>query len=151
MAAILLMSPVSGWGRMVDNVTGGHGWSHALLDAGEQDADEIPLWWDCTPQKGIHRVRATESRYARRDTARIELQPQDSIFVWRCANVCEGRRYGSRDNCASWIIRCLPPYLEVFAEAVADRFKLPLSPNVLAIAFGVESPGDTVYIGREPS
>ena len=151
MAAIILLAPTSNWGRMVDRATGAMGWSHVLLDAGEEDDDGIPLWWDCTPSKGIHRVRATQTNYTRRDSARIELQPADSIFVWRCATVCENRRYGTKDSCASWIIRCLPPYLEVFAETVADRYKLPLSPNVLAIAFGVSEPGDTVFLGRDPS
>ena len=151
MAAIILLAPCTSWGRMVDRCTGAMGWSHVLLDALEEDEDGNALWWDCTPAKGIHRVRASSTNYAQRDHARIELTPEDSIFIWRCATVCEGRNYGTRDSCASWVIRCLPPYLEVFAEAVAERWKIPLSPNALAIAFGVDAPGDTVYIGRDPS
>ena len=151
MAAIILLAPTSNWGRMVDRATGSMGWSHVLLDAGEEDDDGIPLWWDCTPAKGIHRVRATQTNYSRRDSARIELQPADSIFVWRCATVCQGRNYSTKDSCASWVIRCLPQYLEVFCEAVAERYKMPLSPNVLAIAFGISEPGETVVIGSDGS
>ena len=151
MAAILLMTPITVGGRIVDSLTGGYGFSHCVLDANEEDMDGTPLWWDCTPKRGIHRVRATDSKYVSRETARIELEPEDSIFIWRCASACEGRRYSTRNSCASWLIRCLPPYLEVFAEAVSERYKLPLSPNTLAIAFGIETPGDVVTLGGTPS
>ena len=151
MTAILLIAPNTTWGRMVDAVTGGLGWSHVVLDADEEDESGEALWWDCTPKKGIHRVRASESKYRDREFSRIELAPQDGLFVQQCAEVCQGRRYSSKDSCASWIIRCLPPHLEVFAEVAAERFRLPLCPNVLAIAFGVEHPGDAVYLGRQPA
>ena len=139
-STIYLFSPVSTIGRIVDRWTGGLGFSHAVIRT------ESGTWIDCTPKKGVHVIDPAERNYRIRPSGRVEIEGAAGAYVDHCAESFIGREYSDAHNCGSWIVKALPPALESWVEDCAARWRIPISPNALAVAFGVDTDATAVEV-----
>lgn len=138
--------------RGVDRQTGGLGFSHVVIDAGERDETGARLVYDCFPREGVRRVRLSERYGSNRDgtprpIVRAVVPRVHNERVRSAAAALVGQSYDvltafapSRDRlvCSLLAMKVLPPELTSGVRP-SSRWH-PVSPNDLARAFGVASP-----------
>jgi hypothetical protein len=141
--------------RAINDATGGYGFSHVVLDAGEYDAETMePLVIDCRPGSGVH--RRPLSYYDGRGRVRVELPPTvgEGAYGYARAKIGQafdslGMAFGSDSTatyCSKLIWESLPQSYrgEILAVCKAElcgwhaAVNPHPSPNQLALAFGVE-------------
>lgn len=143
--SIVLVAPRTAVGRIVDQSTGAHGFSHVALDACEFD-DRGALAIDCTPQGGVQR-RPLREIVGDADHVRLLLPFAAGREAYGCARAKLGTPYsalafvaGDRRTradgavCSEVIADCLPDSLRT---SITRTPGAPVSPNDIARAFNV--------------
>jgi hypothetical protein len=148
--SIVLVEP-DAVSRIIDAATGGHGFSHVVVDGCEVDGEGRPLLIDCQPGLGVARV--PESTYAGRGRVRVWMPLCEGRELYGCVRALVGQPYdllglvmpkqGLAGGliCSQLVYECLPRRLQALVPPwPRDR---PVAPNDLARAFGARP-------GREP-
>lgn len=135
--------------NMINDASGGEGFSHVAIDACEVDDDGDHLLIDCQPGTGVH--RRLESAYGDRKRVRAWLSAAEGAELRGCARAKLGQPFdivglvvpeGSESSgviCSGLVWSCLPLRLQKMVP-VPDR--RPVAPNDIARAFGITSPND---------
>lgn len=145
--AILFVTPFDLDTRGVDFATGRHGFGHVALWSGIVERAQ-PIVLDASMTTGDVRFRPLSAMTRGAPYYRHELDPVMGAWIFKRALRCVGKPYdtaglfrGRRNDaaftCSGLVCCALPLQLEQRARAVADRMRRPVSPNALAIAFGV--------------
>lgn len=143
--------------RTIDEATGGHGFSHVVIDAGEIDAETLePLVIDCLPGRGVH--RRPLSSYDGRGRVRFELASAAGAEAYGHARGRVGQPFdtlglafgsdSASTYCSKLVWESLPQSYrgEVLAVCKAKlcgwhaAVNPHPSPNQLAMAFGLAGP-----------
>lgn len=138
--------------RNVDTRTGGLGFSHVVVDAGERDETGARLVYDCFPREGVRRVRISDRYGSNRDGSvrpivRAVIPNRDAERVRAALGALVGQSYDlltafapARDRlvCSLMVMKALPRDLTRGVRAHTPRH--PVSPNDLARAFGITGP-----------
>ena len=139
--------------REVDERTGGLGFSHVVVDAGERDESGARLVYDCFPREGVRRVRLSErygsdrGGYLMRPVVRAVIPKSHGDHVRSTLSALVGQSYDvlaafapSRNGlvCSRMVLRVLPD--STCSRVRSHSARHPISPNDLARAFGVASP-----------
>lgn len=151
--SIVLFEPDSR-SRLIDQATGGYGFSHVAVDGCEADSQGRPLLIDCQPGLGVARV--LEATYAKRRRVHVWMPLCEGRELYGCVRACVGRPYdllglvmpkrGLADGliCSQLIYECLPPHLQALVPPWPhDR---PVAPNDLARAFGAMPGEDPIVL-----
>lgn len=137
----------------VNETTGALGFSHAVLDICEEDAEGHALLVDAQLGEGVRRVRA--DRYDSRRRVRVYLSGDSAWELRGCARARVGTPFDvlgflrPEENargitCSHYLAQCMPPDLRQRVDlARRQEDRGAISPNQLARAFGVGSPHDS--------
>lgn len=152
--SIVLFEAVGAESEIIDAATGGHGFSHVVIDGCEADDQGRPLMIDCRPGLGVARVPAQE--YRDRDRVRIWLPRCEGREMYGCARGRVGQPYDALGLivpktgpvgglvCSQLVYECLPVDLrERIPPWPQSR---PVAPNDLAIGFGATVGGSDVVL-----
>lgn len=150
--SVLLFEPDDS-SRVIDEITGGYGFSHVALDGCEVDEQGRPLLIDCQPGIGVARVLADS--YDGRGRARVWMPLCEGRELYGCVRGRVGQPYDllglvwpsegleSGLICSQLIYECLPQRLQALVPPwPRDR---PVAPNDLARAFGAR-PGTSIVL-----
>ena len=147
---ILLFVPVDEQSAKIDAASGGHGYSHVAVDAGEMRTEDLaPLVIDCVPFKGVHRRPLTD--YGDRDRTEVELPREVGEHAYGFIRGQVGRPFDTlgffgSDSQSTFCRESLPQRYRGHVLASREPGKMGWyasvnaipSPNQLALAFGVE-------------
>lgn len=133
---------------LLDDATGGYGYSHVVVDDCELGPDGEPLLWDCHAGEGVR--RAPWSRYDGRFKTHYELDAQEAAAARAALRALEGQPYslgspldGEGMTCAGLVYAALPDELRARIDETPVRGALEhinpdaLTPNRIAEALGV--------------
>jgi hypothetical protein len=147
--SIVLLAPRRGdrESLLIDRATGGHGFSHAVIDGCESDEIGRPVVIDCRLGSGV--VRRPWVDYEGRKASRVWLPTVDGAEAYGCARGRIGVPYdllglafpssGPRSGlvCSQLVTECLPARL----RAQIHPMRRVVAPNDIARAFGITAPG----------
>lgn len=151
---ILFFVPVDETSRDIDEATGGHGYSHVAIDAGEIDkASGDYLIIDCRPTKGVFRRPLSDMGSRRRSIVELSSEVGEQSYGYIRASmdkpfdVLSMAFGGDRTStyCSKLVWDSLPQsYRTHVLEVCKDKdcgwhaaFNPIPSPNQLALALGV--------------
>lgn len=149
---LVVTGPYAG-SRLIDQLTGGLGFSHVAVDACEVDAAGVPLVIDCRPGMGVSRRPLSEATEGR-GVVRARLPLVEGRELYGClrgrvglgfdgVGLVRSTAIGGGLVCSGLVWECLPARLRARIPAPADR---PVAPNDFARAWGARPGGPDIEV-----
>lgn len=152
---LLFFEPWTDAGRLIDEATGGLGYSHVAVDACEQHDGE-PMIFDCQVGEGV--TRSPRARYHGRGVRTVTLASSEGAELRACLAAKVGKPYelgglfglGGEEaiTCANAVASCLPQRLRELVRGTPARgWSAAMNPDLMSANRIAEAFGVALHLG----